>query len=89
MTKIIPLHNQSYLHYLEQSREILKEAEESIFIEAINLCSCKYWKKWSEEREDGEAFEFDTEMIKKSGDKNAILLVEVMAVLKEAREGLG
>ena len=88
MTKVIPLHNQVYLHYLEQAREIIKEAEEDLFLEAINLCSCSSWKEWSEEREDGEKYEFDTEMIKGSGDKNAILLVEVMGVLNEAREGL-
>ena len=89
MTKIIPFPNQDYLHYLEQSREILKKAEEDLFVEAINLCSCKYWKEWSEEKEDGEAYEFDTNMIKESGDKNAILLVEVMAVLNEVRKELG
>ena len=89
MTKIIPLNNQAYLQYLKQSRDILKKAEDDLFIEAINLCSCNSWREWTEEREDGEKYEFDTEMIRASGDKNAILLVEVMAVLNEAREGLG
>ena len=89
MTKVIPLHNQAYLQFLKQAKEILKTAEEDLFIEAINLCACTTWKDWSEEKENGEKYEFDSEMIKESGDKNAILLVEVMATLNEARKGLG
>ena len=64
MSKVIPLHNQSYLQFLKQSREILRQAEEDLFIEAINLCSCKCWKEWTEDKDDGVEFEFDTDMIK-------------------------
>ena len=89
MTKVIPLHNQAYLQFLKQAKEILEQAKDDLFIEAINLCSCQCWKEWVKDKEDGEEFEFDTEMIKACGDKNAILLVEVMALLNEARKGLG
>ena len=89
MSKIIPLHNQAYLQFLKQAKEILEQAKDDLFVEAINLCSCQCWKEWAEDREDGEKYEFDTEMIMESGDKNALILVEVMATLNEAWEGLG
>ncbi len=89
MTKIIPLPSTSaYFHVLDETRKMLKETEEKLFIQAINLCSCSTWMEWSKNQEDEVAVEFDTEMIKASGDKNSILLVEVMAALNEAREGL-
>ena len=89
MTKVIPLPSTSaYFHVLDETRKMLKETEENLFIQAINLCSCSTWMEWSKNQEDGIAVEFDTEMLTESGDKNALILVEVMAALNEAREGL-
>ena len=70
-----------YQELLADIKETLKKTEDDLFVHAVNLCSCISWRDWCESREEGE-FEFDTDMIKESGDENALLLVEMMERLK-------
>ena len=89
MSKIIPLHpNTEYIQTIEETKRMLKDLEENLFIQAVNLCNCSCWKDWDEKMEDGETYEFDTNQLKDSGDKNAILLVEVMSMLNQAGKEL-
>jgi hypothetical protein len=80
--------NQGYILALEETKRMIKELEEDLFVQAVNLCNCSCWKDWGEKKEDGEAFEFDTNMLKQSGDKNAALLIELMAILNEVESEL-
>ena len=83
MSKVISM-NSSVEHQelIADIKETLKKTEDDLFVHAVNLCSCIAWRDWCETREEGE-FEFDMDMIKESGDKNAVMLVEMMERLNE------
>ena len=79
MGKIIAIQtSQEYDAHLKETIDILEKTEDDLFVQAINLCTTSVWKEWSDQKGVGEKMEFDTEMIKESGDENAIQLVEMM-----------
>ena len=88
MSKVISMNSSvEYQVLLADIKETLKKTEDDLFVHAVNLCSCVEWRDWCETREDGE-FEFDTHMIKESGDGNAVLLVGMMERLNNLRRNL-
>ena len=89
MSKVISMNSSvEYQELLSDIKETLKQTEDDLFVHAVNLCSSIKWRDWCETREERE-FEFDTSMIKESGDGNAVLLLEMMERLNWLREVLG
>ena len=72
MAKVVPLvYSEEYTFHLKKIKEILENAEDDLFLHAVNLCANSVWEEWSDNREEGERFEFDYDMLKESGDYNA------------------
>ncbi|MFC2125814.1 hypothetical protein ACFLU5_13485 [Bacteroidota bacterium] len=89
MTKMLCLHpSKDYIYNLELVRKKLLETKDKIFLHGINLLSCSLWKEWMQRFEDGEEYEFSTDDLLESGDKNALLIVEVMTYLNEVVDEL-
>ena len=88
MSKIISMNSSAeYQELLADIKETLKQTEDDLFVHAVNLCSCIAWRDWCETREARE-FEFDTNMIRESGDENAVMIVEMMERLCDLRRNL-
>jgi len=89
MAKILCLQpNKQYEYNLELVRKKLNETKDDIFLFGINLLACSLWKEWIERFEAGEQYTFSSDDLLESGDKNAILIVEVMNYLDDAVEEL-
>ena len=65
MAKVVPLvYSEEYTFHLKKIKEILEIAEDDLFQQAVNLCANGVWKEWSDNRQDGERFEFDYDMLR-------------------------
>ena len=89
MTKIIPLYkSQDYLDTLEETKEIIRQYEDTLFAQAVSLCCCSCWSDWHDTIKVGEEVEFDMEMLRDTGDENVVALVEMMEKLNDLRREL-
>ncbi|GIV33480.1 MAG: hypothetical protein KatS3mg031_1015 [Chitinophagales bacterium] len=93
MSKIINLQEDfsrspHYREALKKAIESLQDIREDLFHSAVNLSVTGKWKAWSEQQPEGTVFAFNTESLKSSGDKNVILICNLIEEVDNVKTDL-
>lgn len=85
MAKIIKIDsaNITYKERITDLHEFLKLTQEEIFTQMLYIASAGVWKEWMQTIKEGETFNFNSEMLENTGDKNIEILWELYNKIDE------